>query len=140
MNSSILVIQPPAGTMDALISTGGFLPFEIEQAYNIQIDYLIDKIKRKNYRFVIMGLTLNGILEEGLEFIYSLLYNNDSFLKTIVVIYTYKGLVGNLNVFIEKEGIILPPNWFIVSKETTYIFEHEDLIKLINKLINRKSA
>ncbi len=138
MNNTVLIIQPPAGTIAALTMTGLVLPFNVTQiGRENNIDNIIRRIKNQQYRFIINGLTWDGDLEIGLEFIDKLLKNNIDFLKTIVILYTYEGLVKDLDIFIKEKGIILPDNWYIVTKETTYYYEHEALLKKIKELTNR---
>ncbi len=125
----VLLIQPPAGTFDALVNSGLFLPTHISNVFQGQIEKILQQIKLKQYRLVITGVALGGELESGLELIDKLLQNNRLFKETQIIIYTYHDLLGDLQKFVDKKWSSLPDNWQVIPKQTTYYFEHDDLIK-----------
>lgn len=125
----VLLIQPPAGTFDALINNGPFLPSNLDNIFHGQVDKIINQIKLNRYQLVITGIAFGGRLENGLKLIEKLLQNNLAFKNIQIIIYTYQNLLGDLQSFISHKWATLPDNWKVVAKQTTYYFEHEDLIK-----------
>ncbi len=128
----VLLIQPPAGTKNILSNWGMFMPYEIELAGGSP-EKIIKTIKTGNHRIIISGLTLNGSLEDGLDFINILLKEKIIPIQATFIIYTYQGLVKDLKHFITKKWGKLPDNWQVIPKTTTYIFEHENLSKFMSK-------
>ena len=100
----VLLIQPPAGTADALMKSGIYRPYEIDYIYQPNIRHILNQIKAKAYQLIILGMAVGGSLETGLELIDQMLKTSFTFPTIKVIIYTYQSLIGNLQSFIQKNG------------------------------------